>query len=235
MRNGEKADGKCQMADGKCQMADGKCQMADARGRMANDEWQMADARGRMANDEWQMADDECQVAEGELQVADEQCEVGVGGCDEGESSELLAEGSFGPVVGHDSHGVIEESTNDKIEILSHEGTDAADGVCHGDGLEQSLDCGVKTPQKAPNEAKLESTQSASSQRVESQDAEPRERERSQSAAGGQVVQGAGNDRIETIVPAGKGAGKARGRKGRSLPKAASAKRVCSGRGRGHP
>src|SRR5271157_1870863 len=130
-----------------------------------------------------------------------------------------MAEGSFGPVVGHDSHGVVEESTNDKIGILTHEGTDAADGVCQGDGLEQSLDCGVKTSQKVPNEAKLESTQGTSSQGFESQNAEPEGRERSQSAAGGQVVQGAGNDRVETIVPAGKGGGKARGRKGRSLPK----------------
>jgi len=77
-----------------------------------------------------------------------------------------------------------------------------------------------KTPQKAPNEAKLESTQDTSSQGVESQNAEPEERERSQSAAGGQVVQGAGNDWVETIVSAGEGGGKARGRKGRSLPKA---------------
>src|SRR5208337_29836 len=172
-REEEMADGKCQMADGKCQMADGKCQMADDR--------------GRMVNDEWQMADDECQVADDELQVANEQCEVESGGCDEGESSEPMAEGSFGPVVGHDSHGVIEESTNDKIGNLSHEGTDAADGVCQGDGLEHGLVCGVKTPQKATNEAKLESTQNISSQGLESQNAEPRERERSQSAAGGQV------------------------------------------------
>jgi len=124
-------------------MADGKCQMADDR--------------GRMVNDEWQMADDECQVADDEIQVANEQREVESGGCDEGESSEPMAEGSFGPVVGHDSHGVIEESTNDKIGNLSHEGTHAADGVCQGDGLEHGLVCGVKTPQKAPNEAKLNS------------------------------------------------------------------------------
>jgi hypothetical protein len=56
--------------------------------------------------------------------------------------------------------------------IFSHEGTDAADGVCQGDGLEQSLDCAVKTLQKAPNEAKLEFTQSTSSQGFESRNAE---------------------------------------------------------------
>jgi len=223
MRNAEfgMRNGKAGMAEGGCRAADDKCQMAD-------DEWQMAD-------DKCQMAEGELQVAEGELQVADGQCEVGVGGCDEGESSVPMAEGSFGPVVGHDSHGVIEESTNDKIGILCHEGTDAADGVCQGDGLEQSLNCGVKTPQKAPNEANLESTQSTSSQAVESQNAEPKERERSQSAAGGQVFHDKGDDRVETIVPASKGGGKARGRKGRSLPKAASATRVCSGRRTGHP
>ncbi len=217
------AEGKCQMAEGKCQMADGKCQMAEGGCRAADGKCQVADDRGRMVNDQWQMADDKCQVAEHELQVANEQCEVESGGCDKGKSSEPMAEGSFGPVVGHDSHGVIEESTNDNTEILSHEGTDAADGVCQGDGLEHGLVCGVKTPQKAPNEAKLESTQNIYSQGFGSQNAEPQERERSQSAAGGQVVHGAGNDRVETIVPADKGGGKARGRKGRSLQKAASA------------
>jgi len=56
-----------------------------------------------MADDEWQMADDECQVAEGERQVAggelkmgDEPCEVEAGGCDEGQSSEPMTEGSSG-------------------------------------------------------------------------------------------------------------------------------------------
>ena len=124
-----------------------------------------------MANDEWQMAD--------------EQCEVEAGGCDEGQSSEPIAEGSPGPVGGDDFQRVVEDSTNDKIEISSHEGTDAADGVCQGDGLEHGLVCGVKTPQKTPNEANLESTQSTFSQGVESENGGPWERERSQSAAGG--------------------------------------------------
>ncbi len=131
--------------------------------------------------------------------------------------------------MGHDSNRVIDDSTNDKNGTLSHEGTDAAEGVYQGDGLEQSLDCGVKTPQDSPNEAKLELTQSTSSQGFESQYGEPDGPERSQFATGGEVVGGAGDDRVETIVPAGKGGGKARDRKGRSLPKAASATRVCSG------
>jgi hypothetical protein len=84
-----------------------------------------------------------------------------------------MAEGSFDPVVGYDSDRVIENSTNDKIGILSHEGTDAADRPGHGDGVGQSLHGDVKTPQKAPNEAKLESTQSTYSQAVESRKAEP--------------------------------------------------------------
>jgi hypothetical protein len=188
----------------------------------------MANARWRMAEAGWQMTDDECQVAEGELQIADQQCVVGASGYDERESSEPMAEASSRPVVGHDSLPVIDDSTNDKMGISSHEGTGAADGVCQGDSLEHGLVCGVKTPQKAPNEAKLESTQSTSSQGVESEKAELEGRERSQSAEGGQVVRGAGNDRVETIVPAGKSGGKARGRKGRSLPRVASATRVCS-------
>ena len=71
------------------------------------------------------MADDECQVAEGDLQVAggkpkmgDEQREVQAGGCDEGQSSEPMTEGSSGPVVGHDSQRVTEDATDDKIGTL---------------------------------------------------------------------------------------------------------------------
>ena len=153
-----------------------------------------------MADDEWLMAEGGLQVAEGELQMANEQCAVEAGGCDQRESSEPMAEGSFGPVVGHDSHGVVEESTNDKIGTLSHERTDVADGVCQGDGLEHGLACGVKTPQKAPSEAKLESTQSTSSQGAESRKAEPEGRERSQSAAAWLLAQGAGSDRVEPIA-----------------------------------
>ena len=89
----------------------------------------MAEGGCRATDDEWLMANDECRVAEGELQVAggelkmgDEQCDVGAGGCDEGQRSEPMTEGSSGPIVEHDSNRVIDDSTNDKIEILSHEG-----------------------------------------------------------------------------------------------------------------
>ena len=82
MRNGEKADCKCPMADDECQMADDRCQVAEG----------------------------ELQVAEGELKTGDEQCEMETGGCDE-ESSEPMTEGSSGPVVGHDSNRVIDDST----------------------------------------------------------------------------------------------------------------------------
>ena len=61
------------------------------------------------------------------------------GGCDEGQSSEPMAEVSLGSIVGDDSNRVIENSTNDKIGILSHEGTDAADQSGQGDGVGQIL------------------------------------------------------------------------------------------------
>ena len=103
-----------------------------------------------MANDEWQVAHDECQVAEGELLVAggelkmeDEQYEVEAGGCDQGQSSEPTTEASSGPIVGHDSNRVIDDSTNDKNGILSHEGTDAADLPCPGACDRHSLPCGL--------------------------------------------------------------------------------------------
>jgi len=156
-------------------MAEGGCRAADDEGRMADDKCQIAD-------DEWQMANDECQVAEGELQMADEQCEAEAGGCDEGQSSEPMAEVSLGLIVGYDSNRVIENSTNDKIGILSHEGTDAADRPGQGDGVGQSLHGDVTTPQKAPNKANLESEQSQESQGLKSETARAEARKQSQSS-----------------------------------------------------
>ena len=71
------------------------------------------------------------------------------GGCEEGQSSEPMTEGLAGPVVGYDSNRVLEDSTNDKIGILSHEGSHAADGAGQSDGVGQCLLDDVTTSQKA--------------------------------------------------------------------------------------
>jgi hypothetical protein len=118
------------------------------------------------------MADDECQMAPGELQVAPGEPkspvqnpksprEVDTGGCEEGLSSEPMKEEGSGPVVGHDSNRVIEDSTKDKIGILSHEGAVAADWLGQGDG-------GVQGPEKAQNKANLWLTQTTKSEGVKS-------------------------------------------------------------------
>jgi hypothetical protein len=169
------------------------------------------------------MADDGCQKADDECQTAN----------DEGQSSGLLTEDSSDPVVGHDSNRVMDDLTNDKIGILSHEREHAAGQPGQGDGAGQDLPeskienyeskIDETLPQKAPNEANLGSTQSASLQGVESENCEPPQRERTQFAAAGEVVGGAGIERVETIVPAGKGHGNARGREGILLPFAAFA------------
>jgi len=116
------------------------------------------------------MAEGELQVAEGELQVTgrelkkmeDEQCELEAGGCDQGQSSEPMTEGSSGPVVGHDSQRVTEDATDDTMGILSHQGVHAAGQSGQGDGVGQCLLDNVTTPQKAPHKA-------ASSQNSETQ------------------------------------------------------------------
>jgi hypothetical protein len=72
------------------------------------------------------MPDDTCRTA-------DDKCEV-----------------SQGRIVGHDSNRVIDDSTNDKIGILFHEGTGAADRPCQVACDRHSLPCSLKTPQKAP-------------------------------------------------------------------------------------
>ena len=150
--NGEKADGKCQVADGKCQMADDECQVAPG----------------------------ELQVAPGEpkspIQSPKSPREVETGGCEEGLSSEPMKEGGSSPVVGHDSNRVIEDSTNDKIEILSHEGAVAADWLGQGDG-------GVEGPEKAPNKANLGLTQITKSEGVKSHIARVDGRKQSQLAS----------------------------------------------------
>src|SRR5271157_6047845 len=120
---------------------------------MSYDRWRMADGGWRMADGGWRMAD-------GRGRMADDRCEVRSGGCGEGESGEPTPEVSQGRIVGYDSNRVIDDSMNDNIGILSHEGTDAADRPCQGVGDRQSLPGGLKTPQKASNEAKSESTQS---------------------------------------------------------------------------
>ena len=118
--------------NGEGEKADGKCQVADDRGQMADDECQVADG--------------ELQVARGELKMGDEQCEVEAGGCDEGQSSEPMTEGSSGPVVGYDSQRVTEDATDDKNGILSHEGKHAAGQPAQGDGVGQCLPDDMTTP-----------------------------------------------------------------------------------------
>ena len=146
----------------------------------------MADGRGQMAHDECQVAEGEPQVAEGELKMGDEQCEVEAGGCNEGQNSEPMTDGISGPVVGYDSTRVIDDSTNDKNGILSHEGAHAAGQPGQGDGVGQCLPDDVMTSQKAPNKANLESKQNMKSQVFKSETAGAEGRKQSQSSKGRQ-------------------------------------------------
>ncbi len=118
--------------------------------------------------------------------MADDQSGVESDGCDAGKSSEPMPEQSLGRVAGHNSHRVIENSTNDKIGILSHggTGTDAAGQPGQGDGVGQCLPDDVKTPQKAPNKANLESNQSLESQELKSGTAVAEGRKQSQISQG---------------------------------------------------
>jgi len=118
--------------------------------------------------------------------MADDQSEVESDGCDAGKSSEPMPEQSLGRVAGHNSHRVIENSTNDKIGILSHggTGTGATDRPGQGDDAGQCLPDDVKTPQKAPHKANLESNQSLESQELKSGTAVAEGRKQSQSSQG---------------------------------------------------
>ena len=150
---------------------------------------------GEKADGKCQMADDECQVAPGELQVAPGEPkspiqnpksprEVETGGCEEGLSSEPMTEASSGPIVGHDTNRVIEDSTNDTIGIVSHEGAHAAGQPGQGDGVGQCLPDDATMPQKAPNKANLEAKQGLESQELKSETAGAEGRKQSQSSQG---------------------------------------------------
>ena len=98
-------------------------------------------------NGEAEKADGKCQVADDRGQMADDGCKVRSGGCNDGESGETTPEVSQGRIVGLDSDRVIDDSTNDKIGILSHEGMDATDRPYLGACDRQSLPSGVKIPE----------------------------------------------------------------------------------------
>ncbi len=115
---------------------------------------------------------------------------------------------------------------------MGNGGAEMADSECQiTEGKGQMADepceveaggCELDTPQKAPNEANLVSTQDNNAQWVESEKVDPEGRERSQLTEGKEAVRGEGNNRIEAIGPADEGTEEARGRFGPSLPEAAS-------------
>ena len=133
-----------------------------------NEEAEKADDREQMADDREQMADDREQMADDGCRMADDGCEVRSGGCGDGQDGETMPEVSQGRIVGLDSDRVIDDSTNDKIGILSHEGTDATDRPYLGDCDRQSLPSGVKTRENVQNKANPESTQGSLPLGVES-------------------------------------------------------------------
>jgi hypothetical protein len=148
-----------------------------------NEEFGMRNWVCGMENEESGMADGKCQMADDRVQMANERCDAQACGYDEGQNSEPMTEGRLGQIVGQDSNLVIVGSTNDKIGILSHEGTDAADRVCQADGVGQCID-GVRTPKKAPNKPNFESNQSNEPQILKSETSGAEGRKQSQSPKG---------------------------------------------------
>jgi hypothetical protein len=107
-----------------------------------------------MADGKCQMADGKCQMADDECRTGDDGCEVRSGGCGDGKSGQPTPEVSQGRIVGQDSNRVIDDSTNDTIGILSHEGMDAIDRPYQGACDRQSLPSGVKMRENVQNEAR---------------------------------------------------------------------------------
>jgi hypothetical protein len=134
------------------------------------------------------MANDKCQMADGKGLMADDKGVVNAGG----EGAEPMLELGQGRIVGCDPYRVMDDSTSDKFGILSHVGTDAADRPGQEACFRQSFTGEAKTPEKAPNEAKFESTQSSMNTGVETCGPGSLGRERSQNAqalvSGGRTV-----------------------------------------------
>jgi hypothetical protein len=124
-------------------------------------------------NGEGEKVDGKCQTADGRGQTADDGCEVRSGGCGDGESGETTSQGSQSPIVGYGSDRIIDDSTNDKVGILSHEGMHATDRPYQGDCDRQSVPSSVKTRENVQNEANPESTQVSLPLVVESYSTEP--------------------------------------------------------------
>ncbi len=155
--------------------------------KMRKEEFGTGDGESGMRNSECGMGNGQGGMADDGCRMADDACEVRSGGCGDGQDGETTPEVSQGPIVGLDSDRVIDDSTNDKIGILSHEGTDATDRAYQGACDRQSVPSGGKTPENVQNEANPESTQSSLPLVVESYSTEPAGRKQSQSAAGGAV------------------------------------------------
>ena len=124
------------------QMADGGCQMADER---------MPVARTTAMTESWRAAWsgwlDERESSEPIFRIPHSEGKrerysafrIPRGGHAERESGEPMTDVGSGPNVGDDSDRVTEDSTNDKIGILSHEDVEAAGQARQGEGLGQSL------------------------------------------------------------------------------------------------
>ena len=176
----EKADDREQMPDDREQMPNDRKQMPNDREQMPNDREQMPNDREQMPNDREQMPNDGEQMPDDREQMPDDACEVRSGGCGDGQDGETTPEVSQSPIVGYDSNRVSDDSTNDKIGILSYEGTDSTDRPYQRTCDRQSLPFGVKKRENVQNEANPESTQSSLPLDVESSVLEPAGRKRSQ-------------------------------------------------------
>ena len=121
---------------------------------VASDQWpvasegkrEMADGEGVVASDKWPV------VSEGECQMADGKCQMT-------DAETMATDVTVDPVVGQNPNLVTEDTTTDKIEILSHKEKEATDrtrqAACDGQGVTND----GRLPKKAQNKANLESTQ----------------------------------------------------------------------------
>src|SRR5208337_921104 len=138
--------------------------------------WQMADGKCRMAEDTGRMADDRGQMADDACRMADDGCEVRSGGCGEGESGEPRPQAPSEEMSQEDWDYVYGPSWAG-FQANIHAGTSGGCGEGEPEPSEPTQE-ECLTPQKPPNEANPESTQSSSPLKVESSATEPAGRQR---------------------------------------------------------
>ena len=130
--------------------------------KMRKEEFGTGDGGGGMADGKCRMTNGKCQMADGQARVAEEQGQMTDGGRDDCDQRAKLTDenchpsemAGADPVLGRETQLVGDQSADVEMEATDQRAQDVCD--------EQTLRPGTTVPEKAPDEANLQSTQNPS-------------------------------------------------------------------------